>query len=95
MTFLDDYSIYARESMEFKCESLLPDFSYSSDYQLSARRVGFPQPLKQHNFRRARSCDNILDEEKRDFDEEREQFRKEEVVGFHFGRAFESTIDKE
>ena len=89
MNSLDDYSIHARKSMAYKCESLLQEFSYSSECQLSGR---LSVPI-QHNFRRARSCDNLLDDE---WDQtSNETQREDKTWGFHYGQHVRSSMDKE
>ena len=50
MSALDNYRIHASQ---YRCESLHQEFNYSCD----------SQRYKQEDFRRARSCDNILDGE--------------------------------
>ena len=89
MHSLDDYSIHARKSTAYKCESLLQEFSYSSECQLSGRISG---PI-QHNFRRARSCDNLLDEEWNQTSNENQN--EDKACGFHYGRYSRSSFEKE
>ena len=69
----------AMRYQEYRCDSLHHQISYTSD--------------KQHNFRRARSCDNLLDGEWRGTRYSHK--RKEQAWEFHYGHHIGSTIDKE
>merc|ERR1719245_1419891 len=88
MAALDDYSILARK---YQYQSLHHEFSYSSECKLSDNRAVYSS--NQQNFRRARSCDNILDGEWGGSEGCRNK-RKEEVWGFRYGHHIGSTIDK-
>ena len=98
MATFHDYIGKSSFMPEYKNELVLPDLSYSSDFQFYSKKVALPQSLMQQNFRRARSCDNILDDTNSGSKVENQSGRSEEVIGFHFGRPFHlnnSSIDKE
>ena len=75
----------------FRKESWIPDLCYSSDFEVCNREVALPKSLVQQNFRRARSCENLLDDNIMDLKEEVTNEQRE-VIGFHFGRPFRPNI---
>ena len=94
MDSFDGYSFHAKKSMEPKYDSLLPEFCFANNAEFPVKQNPIHR-LTEPNFRRARSCDNILDSKSNDFFHGIKNQPKKQVIGFHFGRAFETIVDKE